>query len=199
MPNLPNKAIGIRPATPEDADFIVWGLATALHIEGDFSPTNPIMREIILREDTLYSWKNAHIAYHAETRTPIGLLIAYDGARYATMRQITMPLLQTAFHTDYNDMDDEAEAGEFYIDSLAVLPEMRHQGIGTRLLQYAIQTAREAHFPAATLAVHPQNAPALALYSRVGFRPAREYFIFGENYYKYTIQPNEQNGTLLDA
>jgi ribosomal protein S18 acetylase RimI-like enzyme len=51
--------------------------------------------------------------------------------------------------------------------SVAVLPEYRGQGIGTRLLTWLLQVAAE-HQPAVSLSVAAEN-PALRLYRRLGF------------------------------
>jgi ribosomal protein S18 acetylase RimI-like enzyme len=52
---------------------------------------------------------------------------------------------------------------------LAVLPEYRNGGIGTRLLQGVLQIASN-HFPSVSLSVRSDN-PVLSLYQRVGFIP----------------------------
>jgi ribosomal protein S18 acetylase RimI-like enzyme len=52
---------------------------------------------------------------------------------------------------------------------LAVLPEYRHGGIGTQLLQGVLQIAKNS-FPAVSLSVRSDN-PVLSLYRRVGFIP----------------------------
>lgn len=51
--------------------------------------------------------------------------------------------------------------------SIAVLPEFRGLGIGTRLLTLLLQTA-QAYYGAVCLSVSPDN-PALRLYQRLGF------------------------------
>lgn len=52
--------------------------------------------------------------------------------------------------------------------SMAVIPGARNQGIGSRLLAVALESARPS-FPAVSLSVAPSN-PALRLYQRAGFR-----------------------------
>jgi ribosomal protein S18 acetylase RimI-like enzyme len=58
--------------------------------------------------------------------------------------------------------------GECYIELLNVLPEVRGQGIGTRLLQYCEERARERGAQKLTLGVVDKN-PAKNLYERFGF------------------------------
>ncbi|EKX42676.1 hypothetical protein GUITHDRAFT_153512 [Guillardia theta CCMP2712] len=58
--------------------------------------------------------------------------------------------------------------GECYIEMMSVLPEMRGQGIGTRLLQFCETWARERGAHKLTLGVVARN-PAKHLYERFGF------------------------------
>ncbi|AEI46271.1 acetyltransferase [Paenibacillus mucilaginosus K02] len=52
--------------------------------------------------------------------------------------------------------------------SVAVLPGLEGQGIGTQLLSHLIAEAAAAGYPALSLSVDPSNA-ALRLYERLGF------------------------------
>ena len=51
--------------------------------------------------------------------------------------------------------------------SMAVIPSARNQGLGSRLLTVALESAQSS-FPAVSLSVAPSN-PALHLYQRFGF------------------------------
>ena len=57
---------------------------------------------------------------------------------------------------------------------IGVLPARGGQGIGAYLLGNAIAVARGKGFDAIRLLVSPGNAPALAMYRRVGFRTVGE-------------------------
>ena len=71
-----------------------------------------------------------------------------------------------------------AEPGYGFVDeatpelSIAVLPDHRGQGIGTRLLQNVIELALE-RYQAISLSVTPEN-PARRLYTRLGFVMVKE-------------------------
>jgi ribosomal protein S18 acetylase RimI-like enzyme len=52
--------------------------------------------------------------------------------------------------------------------SIALLPDYRNRGLGTRMLQAVISMAKE-HFPGLSLSV-VASSPALLLYERLGFR-----------------------------
>jgi ribosomal protein S18 acetylase RimI-like enzyme len=65
------------------------------------------------------------------------------------------------YHPDYPEL------------TIALLPEARGQGIGTRLMERLITAARDAGYPGISLSVSAQN-PARNLYERLGFRIVSE-------------------------
>ena len=67
-------------------------------------------------------------------------------------------------------MDDETQAGELYLDSLAVLPEYRRQGIARKLLLATKERANRMGLPCVGLLVDKDNPVGEALYASVGFR-----------------------------
>ena len=67
---------------------------------------------------------------------------------------------------------------EGYIDSVAVRPDQRRQGIADRLLEVFCRFGA-AHLRFLTLEVRPSNTAAVALYEKHGFREAgrrRDYY-----------------------
>ena len=61
-----------------------------------------------------------------------------------------------------------APEGEIY--RIATAPEKRRRGIGYRLLDYSVKTARGDGLEALFLEVRASNAPAISLYEAYGFR-----------------------------
>ena len=61
---------------------------------------------------------------------------------------------------------------ECQITNVAILPEYRGQGIGTKLFGAIIEAVKAKGVTAMTLEVRPSNAPARALYARYGFKDA---------------------------
>lgn len=61
---------------------------------------------------------------------------------------------------------------EGYINNVAVLPELRRQGIGARLLKRVDAFAREKSLSFVTLEVRESNTAAIALYSAAGYEKA---------------------------
>lgn len=177
--------VTFRSATPDDALFIAHGFFAAMLL--DDAPEADIQTfgsHICGRTDVLYSWRNTTIAM--ADGQPVGMLTAYEGAHYATMRQITMQLVKEHLGIEFPGMDDEATAGEYYIDSLAVLPPYRGQGIGRALLRQAIAHGASLGLNV-TLVVDPANPKAQRLYQSLGFRPLGRLFLFGHDYQKMAI------------
>jgi ribosomal-protein-alanine N-acetyltransferase len=61
---------------------------------------------------------------------------------------------------------------EIHINNVAVLPQFRGQGIGTRLMEHVLAEALRLGARRATLEVRASNQAALHLYERLGFRVA---------------------------
>jgi len=64
----------------------------------------------------------------------------------------------------------EAKAGEYFINSIAVLPGFRRQGIATRLMTLAETKARQRGLDRCSLSVEVDNDAACRLYERLGYR-----------------------------
>lgn len=73
----------------------------------------------------------------------------------------------------------ETEAGEFYLDSVGVLPEYRGQGIATLLFEAQCERAASSGHKVAGLIVDVDKPKAEALYARLGFRYIDDKDFFG--------------------
>ncbi len=134
MKNIERNIIEYVDATPLDSSLVGWTFLTAMGLD---SGRFPNLEEVVLREDTLYSWKNARIAVCDGRKA--GCLIAYSGNDYVAMRDRTWSLLTDISREDLEKMEPEAFPGEYYLDSLAVLPEFRGSGIGGALIRDSLR------------------------------------------------------------
>ena len=184
--------IKIRKATKEDVAYIAEGIyyAFLLEDEGLYNQWIRTLKEVCGQEDTHYSYRNTWIAEVDGERTVVGgvragMMIAVDGEHYREQRDKMYPqlkgLFDMAFGKGWDEMEDEAKAGEFYIDSLAVSLPYRNQGVGTALIEKAKEMAKEKGISVVTLAVEPENR-AKRLYQRLGFAYQRRIEIFNEEY-----------------
>ena len=191
--------IRIRKATIDDVAYIADGIYNAflLEDEGLYNQWIMTLKEVCGQEDTHYSYRNTWIAEvdreRAEAdgervevaRERAGMMIAVDGEHYREQRDKMYPqlkeLFDVAFGKGWDEMEDEAKAGEFYIDSLAVSLPYRNQGVGTALIEKAKKMAKELGITVVTLAVEPENR-AKKLYQKLGFAYQRRIDIFNEEY-----------------
>ena len=197
--------IRIRKATIEDVAYIAEGIyhAFLLEDEGLYNQWIKILTNVCAQEDTHYSYTNTWIAEvdgkrgeaggkRAEVdRERAGMMIAVNGEHYREQRDKMYPqlkgLFDVAFGKGWDEMEDEAKAGEFYIDSLSVSLPYRNQGVGTALIEKSKEMARELGIPVVTLAVEPENR-AKKLYQKLGFGYQRRIEIFNEAYELYATE-----------
>ena len=183
--------IKIRKATIEDVGYIAEGIYYAFLLEDKalYNQWIRTLKEVCEQEDTHYSYKNTWIAEVGGERA--GMMIAVDGEHYREQRDKMYPqlkgLFDVAFGKGWDDMEDEAKAGEFYIDSLAVSLPYRNQGVGTALIEKAKELAKEKGIGVVTLAVEPENR-AKKLYEKLGFGYKRRIEIFNEEYELYAAE-----------
>ena len=176
----------IRKATIEDTPFVARCVLEAIGFEN-------ITEEILVRqtafsrrEDVLYSWRHALMAeYDGET---VGCIIAYEGRRYQWLRSITFPIIKEMCGADFSRQRDETEPGEYYLDSLYVVPEYRNCGIGSKLMLNGIANARNLRIPRVGLLVSTENPDAHKLYSSLGFTEKERFIAFNEPFIKMTME-----------
>lgn len=179
-----------RDANINDCEFVARGICMALHRVPDDDMLKGVAR-ICERDDVLYSYKHAVIAL--EDDVPVGICLCYDGGRYHELRLTTFPLFANMMHDDpdheamdLENAEDEAVAGEYYVDSLAVMPEFRKRGYGALLMQAQLDKAKRLGFQKATLLVDPENEGAQHMYRKLGFQPDSEVYAFGQIFWKWT-------------
>ena len=162
----------IRPAQPTDANLIAQAVSMGIgHQETlqQYCGANylQVLAQLAAMPGTLYSYQNAWVAQY--DGTPSGAIIGYDGAQFELLRQATCQFIcqQTG---NMPATCGETEPGEFYIDTLAVLPTFRHAGIGRKLITALCQQAAQMGHARVGLLVDPENTKAQALYASVGFK-----------------------------
>ena len=129
-----------------------------------------MMTSLVERADSQYSHKNTLVAMDGEK--VVGIAVSYDGGHLHQLRQAFIQAAREHLGKDHSGMDDETQAGELYLDSLAVLPEYRRQGIAQRLLIATKEKADTMGLPCVGLLVDEGNPSGEALYASVGFRYA---------------------------
>jgi acetyltransferase len=137
--------------------------------EHGLSGFHQLVSDLVCRADSQYSYLNTLVALNAQ-RDVVGVCTAYDGARLHQRRTAFVQGCLARFNRDFGNMDDETEAGELYVDSLAVDVRYRGKGIAKALLRATIEKAKQLQLPAVGLLVDKGNPKAERLYTSVGFQ-----------------------------
>lgn len=162
--------LNIRRARKDEAAFIAGNILYAMGIDAEDThgaAILEIMTGICAMDDTLYSWRNALVA--ELDGTPAGSITAYDGGLYPELSKRTFAIFAEKSGGWSYKMDAETGEGEYYLDSLAVLPSFRGLGLGRQLLVAAMEEAEALGFYTAALIVDPESTGVVRLYSSCGF------------------------------
>ena len=180
---MENCNIRIREAVAADAPFVALVVLMALHYD-ESHPLYGIFKELAARTDAQYSYCNALIA---EVDGEVaGAIVGYDGARLYELREPLLLLVRKHQGREL-DIEDETSAGEFYIDSLAVLPRFRGCGVGRSLLTAAAERAFAAGHERVGLIVDFDNPRAEALYASIGFKRVNPTTFLGHDMWHMQI------------
>lgn len=176
----------IRDARPEDAPFLAKCIMAGMHFY-DFETPTPVQSEIyeglvecVGRDDTLYTYRNTRIAEAGGIS--VGILLSYPGEIYKEVRDKTFRRYWPAFFAEHSGDDLETGPGEYYLDSLAVIPSFRGQGIGSTLLRDGIQKGSALGYRRIALVADSDLPQLVHLYESVGFRPEGHRRAFGVDF-----------------
>ena len=170
----------VRPATRDDAKLIAYAVAMAIGDEkalrcycGDDYIS--VLTSIATSDATQYSWQGALIA---EIKgVGVGAIVGYDGAKLAELRESTFAIIRNHIER-VPSIADETEAGEYYLDSVGVLPEYRNMGVGRELIRAFCDKAFSDGYERVGLIVDCDNPHAERLYTSLGFERVgtRQFF-----------------------
>jgi ribosomal protein S18 acetylase RimI-like enzyme len=172
-----SKTHAYRPATRADSRFIAEmidissdGVAliewtAAAQATDDRTPLD-VGAEMYASNEGDYSFRNCRIAGVEGTRA--GVLLSFPmPARDPAATAPPPPFDGTDVFAPYKYLE---APDTWYICGVALLPDFRGLGIGTALMQLARQQARDHGYERLSLVVFEENAAALRLYLRLGYR-----------------------------
>ena len=176
-----NQGIIVRPAGREDAEVVARAVAMA--IGDEVALCNycgegylDVLAEIASREATQYSWQYALVA--EVDGVVAGAIVGYDGARLSELREGTFAVLRERLER-VPVVADETEVGEYYLDSVGVLPEFRGCGVGQALVAAFCDKAFVEGHERVGLIVDYDNPNAEKLYTSLGFARVGTKQFFG--------------------
>ncbi len=118
-------------------------------------------------EDNQYSFQNCYVA--VEEGEIVAAVLVYDGAKLEELRQPVLDYVHQHFDATLK-VEDETQAGEFYIDSIGVATNQQGKGVGSKLLSFLIDEIVLKNGATLGLLVDKTNPQAKKLYLKLGFQ-----------------------------
>ena len=166
-----------RAATPADA----YALAELAILGGDgmyeflledMAPKEMLaglMARSIKQDDGGFCWRHCFVA--VAQGTVGGMINAFPAAWLRDEERDILPQERVQI---LDPIDQAQDWESFLINSLAVRPEFRRQGVATQLVAWAIEQARGAGFGRLSTNVWRDNIAALGLFQKQGFHVRTE-------------------------
>ncbi len=173
--------VHIRPARPDDAPLAAAIFRLSLGPLSDYlfgrngEQTEIALMRLFSRDAGRLGFRSAQVI---ESHRPLGMLVAFPGAQLEELNKtVTRHLLRAlgintiGFVSRALRMPSihEAEADEFFISNIAVLPAAQKHGLGTLLLKHAEEQAVMRGLSKTALLVSPSSVHALEFAQKRGY------------------------------
>lgn len=168
----------IRRATESDTEYVAKTVLSALDMDtSDLDWVKTSCSDPL----SMYSWTKSLIA--EEDGSPIGCIISYTGDDYQALREYTWGRLWKGVDpATIRQSAIEAYPGEYYLDSLAIEPEYRGNGLGKKLMQAAIAYGADLGYDKFALLVSEEKPRLKEYYASLGFEDDCDVNFFGHRY-----------------
>ena len=184
----------IREAQIADAPIIAEHLLIALETivyqfigKVDDGEAIAFLQHFIEAKNNQYTYQHCYVA--ELDHKIVAAAVVYDGAKLDELRNPVFEYIKKQYHLDMQ-MDPETQAGEFYLDTIAVNRKHQGQGIGTKLLQFIINKYVHQQKQTLGLLVNADNPAAKKLYLRLGFKYVGKRTLLG-NVVEHLSMSNE--------
>ena len=174
----------IRKALPEDAISIANLLLLAMEEiiyefigEANKEKAIALLTHFAKNADNQYSYQNCYVMESG--KVIIAAVNIYDGAKLHEYRQPIADYITTQFKKELK-VEDETQAGEFYIDSIGVSQSFQGKGIGSEILKYLIHEYVICGKHTIGLLVDEKNIYAKKLYLKLGFYSVNHILLSGK-------------------
>ena len=119
----------------------------------------------------------------------VGVAFGYPGEKEDVVDDVMTRLAaKSAAFDEPFDLDSETEAGEWYLDSLAVSPDHQGKGIGRQLLRALPIYAQRDRQSVIGLNVDFENPGAMRLYERMGYEVTGTQMIGDHEYFHMHLE-----------
>ena len=179
--------MGLRMARADDAAAVaalMWQAmpeVVAFWIgRADVNAGKAFLRQWVAMRENLYSFENTLV--FEEKGMVAASITGYDGARW---QALCAPIVaaQSAALGRMLQLADETQVGEWYVDTVSVVPALQGRGMGRQMMAAFADHARAQGGSRLGLLVAFDKADARRLYERIGFVAAGEKYLAGEGYH----------------
>ncbi|MBP3423785.1 MAG: GNAT family N-acetyltransferase [Alistipes sp.] len=185
--------ITIRSARVEDAATIACAVAMAIgdkealraYCGNDYMA---VLTQIAATKGTQYSWQYALVA--EVDGTAAGAVVGYDGDDLQPLREGTFAIVRQLTGRVPN-IANETEGGEYYLDSVGVLPEFRGLNVGRTLVREFCNKVFATQHNCVGLIVDSNNPQAEKLYTSLGFERVGTRLFFGHRMWHLQLRDNK--------
>ncbi|MGV6945661.1 GNAT family N-acetyltransferase [Sphingobacterium kyonggiense] len=153
----------------------------------DYQEAFDFLKTLVELEGNQYSYSNNWVL--EDDGVLVGTALLYDGADLAKLREPVAALVAERYQLPFNP-EHETEAGEIYIDCIAVDPNQQGKGIGSKLLGFLINEYIEKNQQTLGLLVDLDNPKAKKLYARLGFEVIKEKTLLGKQLEQMQFKAN---------
>lgn len=190
---MKSPKITIRSARVEDAATISRAVAMAI---GDKEALRAycgddymaVLTQIAATKGTQYSWQYALVA--EVDGTAAGAVVGYDGDDLQLLREGTFAIVRQLTGRVPN-IANETEGGEYYLDSVGVLPEFRGLNVGRTLVREFCNKVFATQHNCVGLIVDSNNPQAEKLYTSLGFERVGTRLFFGHRMWHLQLRNNK--------
>lgn len=173
--------IHIRAARPDDAPLAAAIFRLSMGPMADYlfghsgAQTEIALMRLFSRDAGRLGFRSAQVI---ESHRPLGMLVAFPGAQVDELNKtVTRYLLRAMGLNAFGFLlrtlrvpsIHEAEADEFFISNIAVLPAAQKHGLGTLLFEHAEEQAVINGLSKTALLVSPSNGLALDFAKKRGY------------------------------
>jgi GNAT superfamily N-acetyltransferase len=184
----------IRKAVKEDSKAIATLLLLAMEDivyqfinQNNYETALDFMLHFVQKENNQYSHENCFVT--EENGQVVAAVNLYDGAKLQLLRTPVINYVRVHYNKDFSP-EDETQTGEYYIDTLGVLPSQQGKGIGSCLLSFLIdQYVKQSHHTLGLL-VEENNPGAKMLYLKLGFCVVGTKTLVGKKLEHLQINPS---------
>ncbi len=182
----------IRRAKKSDAESVarlmrmaIMDIAEALTGEEKEEQILEVMAQFFKQEKNRLSYENCFVC--DVDGVVAGLVLCYFGGDAPELDEPLVKRLRIVKNDPSLTIEKEADEEDFYIDTLCVDPAYHRQGMGTSLIQFVEQYAKENGYERLSLVVEQNNTKAQKLYTRLGYIEVKK-IVINHHEYEYRVK-----------